>query len=512
MNELENESLLDAMPPDETRRIRYEVLDMDQVRVDPGLTLKVPAALALRKQVLPLCKINDEILVACSDIEDVTTQRQLEKLFDQELRLLSAEPDSLRRALKRVYGSSTAGAKPMRSRSGDASVIDLDDAVTICDDLMQAAALRGASDIHLIPNEKSLVVKLRVDGKLEPLSTIPTDMQGAVISRIKVQSGLDIAEKRSPQDGRFTARIGAEQKKVDIRVATLPTRFGERVTMRLLGGQAGAISLTNLGMNDVNLTAFRRAIARPHGLVLLTGPTGSGKSTTLYAAIEEVLRSRGGNVITVEDPIEYEMEDVSQVEIDSADKVSFDMALRSILRHDPDVVMIGEIRDLETAEIAVKASLTGHLVFSTLHTNSAIGVVTRLADMGLQRFLIAATLRLAIAQRLVRRLCVKCREARELTQREADLLGRPEIAGQTVYDPGQCVYCAGRGFTGRVALIELFDCDVEAAELIATGASEEAMIAHAHQRQDAMLMDDAIDKMFAGVTSYQEVLEAVVVW
>ncbi|MDG2222257.1 MAG: GspE/PulE family protein [Rubripirellula sp.] len=485
-------------------------LDMDAVRVDPRLTLKVPASVAFRKQVLPLCRIHDEILVACSDVEDAATARQLSKIYDHPLRLIAAEPDSLRRALKRVYGSSTT-AKQIRPRS-DASSAESDDAVTLCDELMQAAALRGASDIHLIPNEKSMVVKLRVDGKLEPLSIVPNEKQAAVISRIKVQSGLDIAEKRSPQDGRFTTRIGSHQNKIDVRVATLPTRFGERVTMRLLGGQAGAITLANLGMNAANLGSFRRAITRPHGLVLLTGPTGSGKSTTLYAAIEEVLRSRGGNVITVEDPIEYEMADVSQVEVDSADKVSFDKALRSILRHDPDVVMIGEIRDLETAEIAVKASLTGHLVFSTLHTNSAVGVVTRLADMGLQRFLIAATLRMAIAQRLVRRLCDKCRLPRELTASDAELLGRPELAGRTVYDAGQCVYCAGRGFTGRVALIEVFDCDAGIAQLIAAAAGEEELAAGAGEGRYAVLIDDAVEKMMAGVTSFQEVLQAVVVW
>ena len=384
--------------------------------------------------------------------------------------------------------------------------------MAVCEELLQAAAMRGASDIHLSPDETALVARMRVDGKLETYSRISNQLQGAVVSRLKVMSGLDIAEKRAPQDGRFTARIGSDQVKTDIRVATLPTRFGERVTLRLLGGQTTTLSLTNLGMNDRDLEMFRRTISRPHGLVLLTGPTGSGKSTTLYAAIEELLRSRGGNVITVEDPIEYEMPEVSQVEIDSADKVSFAKALRSILRHDPDVVMIGEIRDLETAEIAVKASLTGHLVFSTLHTNTASGVVTRLEDMGLQPFLIAATLRLAVAQRLVRRLCDRCRVQRPITEEEAALLGRCDIAGQSIYEPGGCVYCAGKGYVGRIALIECFDCDESVAKLITGGASEETLLANARQRKRSLLIDDAIDKMIAGITTYQEVLEAVVVW
>ena len=488
-------------------------LDMNRVRVDPKWALKIPAALALRKQVMPLCKISDEVIVACEDIEDSAAQRQLERILDCQLRLLTAEPQSLRAAIKRVYGNlSSAGSNPARAGGSAAQSIESDDAVTVCEQLLQAAAMRGASDIHLTPNETELVARLRVDGKLENYSRIPSQLQGAVVSRLKVMSGLDIAEKRAPQDGRFTARIGSDQIKTDVRVATLPTRFGERVTLRLLGGQSTTLSLTNLGMNDRDLEMFRRTISRPHGLVLLTGPTGSGKSTTLYAAIKELLHSRGGNVITVEDPIEYEIPEVSQVEIDSADKVSFGKALRSILRHDPDVVMIGEIRDLETAEIAVKASLTGHLVFSTLHTNTASGVVTRLTDMGLKPFLIAATLRLAVAQRLVRRLCSQCSTPREISEDEALLLGHPDIAGQTIYDNAGCVYCAGRGYVGRVALIECFDCDESVAKVITSGASEEALLANARKRKRSLLMDDAIEKMLAGVTTYQEVLEAVVVW
>ena len=493
--------------------IEYQELDMDRVRVDPKWALKIPASLALRKQVMPLCKIRDEVIVACEDIEDSAAKRQLDRILDCNLRLLTAEPQSLRAAIKRVYGNLSASTgKPARTGGSDAQVIESEDAVAVCEELLQAAAMRGASDIHLTPNDTALMARLRVDGKLETYSRVPSQLQGAVVSRLKVMSGLDIAEKRAPQDGRFTARIGPDQNKVDIRVATLPTRFGERVTLRLLGGQSTSLNLTNLGMNDRDLSVFRRTITRPHGLVLLTGPTGSGKSTTLYAAIEELLSSRGGNVITVEDPIEYEMPDVSQVEIDSADKVSFAKALRSILRHDPDVVMIGEIRDLETAEIAVKASLTGHLVFSTLHTNTASGVVTRLMDMGLKPFLIAATLRLAVAQRLVRRLCDECRIARQITAEEAELLGQPNLAGQTVFEPNGCVYCAGRGYVGRIALIECFDCDESVAKLITEGASEETLLANARQRKRSLLMDDAIEKMLAGVTTYQEVLEAVVVW
>lgn len=489
-------------------------LDMDQVRIDPKWALKIPASLAMRKQVIPLCKINDAVVVACEDNGDAATERRLTQLLREDVQLMLAEPRSLRACIKRVYGNISGAAKAPSPRQGSGAIaqVDADDAVGICDELLEAAALRGASDVHLKPNETVLVVRMRVDGKLETYSEISRDLQGAVVSRLKVLSGLNIAEKRAPQDGRFTANLGPSQTKVDVRVATLPTRFGERVTLRLLGGMGGTLSLQSIGMSDADLRVFQRAISRPHGLVLLTGPTGSGKTTTLYAAISEVLEKRGGNVITVEDPIEYEMQDVSQVEIDSADKVSFAKALRSILRHDPDVLMIGEIRDLETAEIAVKASLTGHLVFSTLHTNTAAGVVTRLTDMGLKPFLIAATLRLAVAQRLIRRLCPRCRTPRSMSEHEASLLGRPNTAGMTIYESTGCVYCAGRGYDGRVALIECFDCDEDVASLITDGAGEEALLGHARERKRSMLMDDAIAKLRAGTTTFQEVLEAVVVW
>ncbi len=265
-------------------------------------------------------------------------------------------------------------------------------------------------------------------------------------------------------------------------------------------------------MNEMGLSAFSAAASRPHGLILLTGPTGSGKSTTLYVAIEQVLRTRGGNVITIEDPIEYEIAGASQVEVDSADKVSFTKALRSVLRHDPDVVMIGEIRDPETANIAVKASLTGHLVFSTVHTNTSVGVVTRLLDMGIEPFLIAATLRLSVAQRLVRRLCEACRMPRPMTQHEAEMLRQPHLVGSTVFDPQGCVMCAGRGFTGRVALFEMLASNEEIANLITARASEDA-IAHVAQSVNySTLVDDGVQKILDGTTTVGDVLEAVATW
>jgi type II secretory ATPase GspE/PulE/Tfp pilus assembly ATPase PilB-like protein len=297
-----------------------------------------------------------------------------------------------------------------------------------------------------------------------------------------------------------------------MRVATIPTRFGERVTLRLLSPLQDTPSLAELGMGKGQLDLFTRAIASSNGLVLLTGPTGCGKSTTLYTAIMQLLKTRGGNVITVEDPIEYEIPGTTQVEVDSTEKVSFSRALRSILRHDPDVIMLGEIRDAETAEMAIKASLTGHLVFSTLHTNTAAGVVTRLLDMGVEPFLIAATLRLAVAQRLVRRLCPRCRSLSRLSETDAAALGRPELSGQESYQSTGCVYCAGKGFVKRMALFEMLPGGNETADLISGGATEADLLELMRRSNQPMLLDDGINKVLAGTTTAHQVLSAVGTW
>ena len=498
-----------AVPTTDETAIAADVLDLDSVRIDPSWALRIPASLALRKRILPLCAIEGVVHAACLDVEDTASRQAISTATGCDVQLLEADPESLRLALNRIYGGAS---KPGAAASAAARRMDAEeeDAAALCDEILTAAFLREASDIHLLPTEISLQVQFRVDGKLELFRELPMDAHGSLISRLKVLSGLDIAEKRSPQDGRFNTRVGPQRQKMDMRVATLPTRFGERMTLRVLALKTGSITLESLGMNARCLEQFREAIYRPHGMILLTGPTGSGKSTTLFAAITELLAQRGGNVITVEDPIEYDMSGVSQVEVDSADKVSFSKALRSILRHDPDVVMIGEIRDNETADIAAKASLTGHLVFSTLHTNTAAGVVTRLRDMGIEKFLVAATLRLAIAQRLARRLCPHCRRPRDMETTEAMSLGRPELAGQTIYEPAGCVYCAGRGFNGRIAMFEMLGIDNETAQLIGSDADEADLIAAARKRQTPLLIDDAIEKLQDGVTSLSEVTGAVV--
>jgi general secretion pathway protein E len=494
-----------------------ELLNMDDVRVDPGWALKIPAALAMGKQILPFASVNGRVYVACADTSDRATLEAVARVMGHPIAVKRAEPTSLRRALNRAYGSLAAGPDQptARARPDDtatAGEVEGEGAVAVCDELMQAAVVRQASDIHIDADEKQMTVRMRVDGVLERYRSYSISAHPAVINRFKILARMDIAEKRAPQDGHFNHRLGQTGQAIDVRVATLPTKYGERMTLRLLALQTESLTLERLGMNESDLEHFSDAINKPHGLILITGPTGSGKSTTLYAAIRRIIGQRQCNIVTVEDPIEYDIAGVAQVEVDSADKVSFTKALRSILRHDPDIVMIGEIRDRETAEAAITASLTGHLVFSTLHTNSAASVVTRMADIGIERYLIAATLRLAVAQRLVRRLCSRCGEPRALTEAEAVALGSPGATGATVYEPAGCLYCANRGFVGRIGLFEMFPCDEALARRIAEGADEGVIIRELRERKIPRLLDDALEKICCGHATVREVLGAVTAW
>lgn len=482
------------------------LLDFAAVRVDPSLTGRLPRALAFRRQLLALAEFGGVLHVACAYLPDAATRELLQRQTGARgLAFHRADAAALRRELLRVYGAAAAAGPAPGPAAGRPAAAG--DAVGLADELFRSARLRGASDIHIDPGRDAVSVRFRVDGMLETYRTLPNDRLAPLTSRIKVLAGMDIAERRAPQDGGFSLPPLPDDpaSAVDVRAATLPVRHGERITLRLLSADARRLTLERLGMRPEHLRAVERVLASPHGLFLLTGPTGSGKTTTLYAAIKRLLDHGGLNILTVEDPIEYEIDGVQQAEIDAADKVSFNKVLRSLLRHDPDVIMIGEIRDRESMDTAVKASLTGHLVLSTLHTNNAAGAVTRLADMGLAPHMIAATLRMAIAQRLVRRLCPRCRRPAPLPGLEARLLRAPEAAGKTVYAPGGCLACAGRGYAGRVALFELFAPDPETAALIAGGAGEAALLEHLARRNYRTLYHDALCKLLDGTVSAADV-------
>nr|WP_290516855.1 type II secretion system ATPase GspE [Alcanivorax sp.] len=368
--------------------------------------------------------------------------------------------------------------------------------------LLQEAIREDASDIHVETFERRLVVRMRVDGVLREVLTPKRELAPLLVSRIKVMARMDIAEKRIPQDGRISLRIGGRD--VDVRVSTMPASNGERVVLRLLDKQAGRLQVSHLGMGETCDAHMRDLIHKPHGIILVTGPTGSGKTTTLYASLTE-LNDSSRNILTVEDPIEYQLEGIGQTQVNTKVDMTFARGLRAILRQDPDVVMVGEIRDLETAEIAVQASLTGHLVLSTLHTNTAVGAVTRLQDMGIEPFLLSSSLLGSLAQRLVRVLCDDCKTPYQASASELEMLGLPANESCTLYHPNGCEACNNQGYRGRTGIYELVLVDDTLRQLIHDRAGELELNRHARTLTSG-IREDGWRKVLGGHTSVEEVL------
>lgn len=396
-----------------------------------------------------------------------------------------------------ALAESVPETEDLLEQADDAPIIRLINAI------LTEAVHESASDIHVETFEKRLVIRFRVDGVLREVLQPKRALASLLISRIKVMAKLDIAEKRLPQDGRIALKVAGRE--VDIRVSTLPSSYGERVVMRLLDKQAGRLNLTHLGMRPKDLEQLRSMIARPHGIILVTGPTGSGKSTTLYAALEH-LNSAERNIMTVEDPIEYTLPGIGQTQVNTKVNMTFARGLRAILRQDPDVVMIGEIRDVETVEIAVQASLTGHLVLSTLHTNSAVGAVTRLQDMGVEPFLLSSSLVGVLAQRLVRTLCPDCKQPAAPGTAEAKVLGLSTAAtDHVIYHPVGCKSCKQTGYRGRLGLYELVVINDEMRTAIHDKAGELELSKLARQHT-TNIMQDGIEKVLSGETTIEEVM------
>jgi len=389
----------------------------------------------------------------------------------------------------------------------DEDLLDCDDGAPIIrfiNAMLAEAIKEGASDIHIEPYQHHLLIRFRVDGVLRPVLSPPRQLTAVLISRIKVMARLDIAEKRLPQDGRIALRIGG--RAIDVRLSTLPARYGERLVMRLLDKNAVQLDLCRLGMDKAEREKMAELLRHPHGIILVTGPTGSGKSTTLYAALSQIDRQHR-NIMTVEDPIEYELEGIGQTQVNPKVEMTFARGLRAILRQDPDVVMIGEIRDTETAQIAVQASLTGHLVLSTLHTNTAIGAVGRLRDMGVEPFLLGSSLIGVLAQRLVRTLCASCRESATLTAAQAHSFGfsLQEGAEQQIYQPAGCDNCNHSGYRGRTGIHELILVDAPLRQAIAQ-ARGEAELEEIVRRNASSIRHNGWRKVLAGLTSPEEVI------
>lgn len=442
---------------------------------------------------------------------------ELRRKLNKPIQFKAVSQSVFNAALVKTYETNTETALQMAEDFGDSlDLHDLmqeipksedlldkhDDApiIRILNALLSEAIKEGSSDVHIETFEDRVAIRFRVDGILREVLEPPRVLAPLIISRIKVMARLDIAEKRLPQDGRITLHIGG--RAVDVRVSTMPTNHGERAVLRLLDKQSAHLDLAELGMSADTLELLRSLIFKPHGIILVTGPTGSGKTTTLYSALT-VLNNKERNILTVEDPIEYDLTGIGQTQVNAKINMTFAKGLRAILRQDPDVVMVGEIRDLETAQIAIQSSLTGHLVLSTLHTNSAVGAITRMDDMGVEPFLLASSLRGVLAQRLARRLCKHCKKPAVLTANERALLGVNHDEG--IYQPIGCELCRFTGYLGRTGVYELIAIDDEMRRMIHDHASEQQLRQHARSSY-LSLRQDGYRRVLSSETSLEEIL------
>ncbi|WP_210422589.1 ATPase, T2SS/T4P/T4SS family [Cryobacterium sp. BB307] len=498
-------------------------VELIEYPVDRTAVSMVPAALCRRHEVIPIALAEDILTLAMVDpgnvfaVDDVrtATRMRVSVVVAEKSDLLAAidryhradgELDELRSALEEeneTAGTDVALAGPQEPSQDDAPI------VRFVNLLISQAIQDRASDIHIEPAERELIVRYRIDGVMHEMQRAPRTITNGVISRLKIMSDIDIAERRKPQDGRMSVSHGG--RKIDLRVATLPTVWGEKVVMRILDTSGAQRSLSDLTMLDRNMAAYQSSFTKPYGMILVTGPTGSGKSTTLYTTLHAVAKPEI-NVITVEDPVEYRMPGINQVQVNVKAGLTFASALRSILRSDPDVVLIGEIRDQETAQIAIEAALTGHLVLSTLHTNDAPSAVTRLTEMDIEPFLVGSALDAVVAQRLARRLCDRCRVPYQPDPVELSAMRfvmDPTQQIPTLFHPGGCQYCSGTGYRGRVAIHEVM-LVTEEIERHAVDRSSAAEIARTAREQGMLtLREDGWEKAKMGLTSVEEILRVV---
>lgn len=463
----------------------------------------------------------DNDAIVCSGDIAAPVLLELQRMLGTELTINSIDETTFKRQLTQKYqtgdGAAQRAAEQLDAEMDLGKIADDleqqsdllagdDDApvIRLINAILSQAIKEKVSDIHIEPFEDRVAVRFRIDGVLKEVLAPKPEFASVLVSRLKVMAKLDIAEKRLPQDGRITVRIAGHG--VDIRVSTIPNAHGERVVLRLLDQAAGHLSLEQLDMPDWVYKRFASSLARPHGIILVTGPTGSGKTTTLYAGLSKI-NDRSRNILTIEDPIEYLLPGIGQTQVNTKVDMTFARGLRAILRQDPDVVMIGEIRDSETASIAVQASLTGHLVLSTLHTNTAIGAITRLHDMGVEPFLLSSSLEVVMAQRLVRKLCEHCKTPHQLTESECERIGAniDTLEASDVYQAKGCEHCNHTGYRGRTAIYELIEVDDLLRQLIHEGAGEQTMIKHARKHCPSLLADGRA-RILAGITSLEEVL------
>lgn len=485
--------------------------------IDSELIEKISLPFAKGNVFLPLKRENDELLGAVADSRGVFALRDLARTLNLKPRPVQAEEKVIIDAINRIYSRASRVDEAMGVIKGEdlslvatefespKDLLELTEEapiIRLLNALLMEAAKEKASDIHIEPYEKSIDVRFRVDGILKKVLGPPKIIHDALISRIKIVAGLDIAEKRLPQDGRIQLLVGG--KSIDIRVSIIPTALGERAVLRLLDRHSGILSLEMLGLEDSLLLSLKNALSRHNGIILVTGPTGSGKTTTLYASLIR-LNTEDRNIITVEDPVEYQLSGIGQMQVNPKIGLTFSAGLRSILRQDPDIMMVGEVRDLETAEIAVHASLTGHLVLSTLHTNDAPSAATRLIDMGIKPFLVASSLVCVLAQRLVRVICPFCKESYGPSRQELTYL-RMDPPPSRLYHGKGCDKCLGKGYLGRTGIYELLEITPDIRTMISERKDAQFIKTAAIRSGFKPLQNNAADKIMKGITTIEEVM------
>jgi type IV pilus assembly protein PilB len=494
---------------------------LSNYNIDTDVVRLVPQATARRYHLIALSKVGKTLTVVMSDPLNVFAIDDVKFLTGCDVEAIVSTESDILKAIEKYYGSSRAEIAGLLGNIADDKLEmvtdddeefdlaqlknEMEDAplIRLVDMILINAIRERASDVHVEPKERAVSVRYRIDGDLREVTNAPKAVHPALVSRLKVMSNLDIAERRLPQDGR--TRMRYQNREVDFRVSCLPTTHGEKVVLRVLDKMAVVMNLSKLGYDELSLRRFQECLQRPHGMILLTGPTSSGKSTTLYAALQELNRENV-NVVTVEDPVEYQLEGISQVQVKPDIGLTFAAGLRSILRQDPDIIMVGEMRDHETADTAVKSALTGHLVLSTLHTNDAAGAMTRLVDMGVEPFLIASSTVMVGAQRLVKNLCRRCAEPYKLPPEAAARLRLSPEQEHMFHKPVGCKRCSNTGYHGRSAVLEIIVVDEDVQNLVITAASAPEIKRAARRSGMRTLRENALRKAKAGVTSIEEVL------
>lgn len=489
-------------------------INIHQYPIEPETIQLVPQEIAKRYQVMPIRTENNQLFVAMADPMDYFAIEELRMATGFQIVPAIATKDELQRAITKYYELQQSLEEAMGDFAPEeiveeAGITDEDSPVVrLVNQIISNAVQQRASDIHFDPQELELKIRYRIDGVMMTERTLPKHMQNVLTARLKIMANLNITENRIPQDGRI--KLTVNFKPIDIRISTLPSVFGEKIVMRILDLSNALDSFDKIGFSDENAEKFKRMIAQPNGIVLITGPTGSGKSSTLYAALN-TLNDETVNIITVEDPVEYQLSGINQVQVNEAVGMTFAAGLRSILRQDPDIVMVGEIRDFETAQISIRASLTGHLVLSTLHTNSAVAALTRLTDMGVEPFLIASSLSGVVAQRLIRRVCRDCARTEQPTEREKQIFTEANMEIDTVRRGRGCPSCNNTGYRGRIAIHEVLTIDDEIRQLIMSAASASQIRNYVIEGGFKFLLHDGLDKVKQGLSTTEEVLRVATI-